>query len=514
MWAFSLLPASLGVMLISCYGQQPYSPPSQTDAASRMQHHYELAYRLQDQGDLTQADAEHTAFLLAALESVATGYANIGDYIHAAPVYDEALTLAPQNLPLILDYSRAAIDDNDPSRALALLAPVLANHSIPLTRTQHARAQKIVAEAHWILGHHQSALGAFLAATYSDPSYDNMVALASAMLSIRGHEAAHPIFAAALRTYGDSPRHRMDLGRAYGAYGFPDEAVAEFKQVLAVAPDFPAAHYSLGAAYMGGAHADRTLAEKEFRMELALNPHDTLCYSQLGQIAQDRSDDREAEFDFLRATELDPGNSTNFLLLGALYYRLNQPEDAEPALRRAIALTTDPEHNHWEIQRAHYLLGRILAASGNQTEAASEFAIARSMLGRNRQQQTERVAGDDITHKPLAKTRIAAPKDIAMFQDFLQNLSPLIAAAYNNLGVHAAMADKYDTAAKRFQHAAQWNPELHSAYSNWGRAAFAAHDCAQAISPLERAVERNPAGSELRSMLTTCRTALTTTKPE
>ena len=497
----------LGVMLISCYGQQPYSPPGQTDAASQLQHHYELAYRLQDQGDLAQADAEHTAFLLAALESVAIGYANTGDYVDAAPVYEEALALAPQDFSLRYDYARAAIDANDALRVLALLTPVLSRDAPPLTRVQRARAEKVVGEALYSLGHHQPALGAYLAAVYSDPSYENMYALGSTILAIRGQVAAHPVFAATLRTYGDSARHRMDIGRAYGISGFPDDAVEQFRHVLALDPSFPTAHYSLGAAYMGGSHADIALAEEEFRKELALNPRDTLCYPELGQIAQQRGDDTEAEFDFRRATELDPANSTNFVLLGSTYYRLNQPQDAETALRRAIALNTDPSHNRWEIQRAHYLLARILAARGNRSEAASEFAIAQSMLDQSRKQQMDRVIGHEVTANPLAKTHIAAPEDVAAFQNFREHLTPLIAAGYNNLGVHAAMAGQYDTAAKRFQRAAQWNPGLNAIDSNWGRAAFAAHDCAEAERPLERAVERNPSDTELNSMLSTCRAA-------
>jgi tetratricopeptide (TPR) repeat protein len=507
-WVRSLLPTALGVMLSSCYGQQPYSPPSQTDAVSRMQHHYELAYRLQDQGDLVQADAEHTAFLLAALESVAVGYANIGDYSHAAPVFEEALTLAPHDFVLLSDYARAATDANDPRTAIVLLSPVLAHDAPPLTRIQRARVHKILAEAHWTLNHHQFALGSYLAATYSDPSYDNMVALGTATLSIRGYDAASPIFAAALRTYGDSPRHRMDLGRAFGQYGFPDDAVEEFKHVLLMSPDFPTAHYSLGAAYMGGAHVDTALAEQEFRKELSLNPRDTLCYSQLGQIALARGDDHEAELDLRRATELDPVNATNFLLLGSLYFRINRPQDAEPALRRAIALTTNPEHNFWEIHRAHYLLGRILSANGNRTEAASEFAIAQSQLDRSRNQQEARVAGKEVASDPLEKTRIVAPVEAYTFHAFLQHLTPLIAASYNNLGVHAAIASQYAAAAKQFERAARWNPSLNGVDRNWGRAAFAAQDCAQAIPPLERAMEHNPADNELNSMLSACRSSL------
>ena len=504
MWVRSLLPALLGVPFLSCYGQQPYSPPGPADAASRMQQHYEQAYRMQDQGDLAQADAEHTAFLLAALESVATGYANTGDYTHAAPVYDQALALAPADISLTYDYARAAIDGNDPRKTLALLTPVLASNAATLPATQRSLAQKIIAHALYALGYQQASLNAYLAATYSDPSYDNLYALAVAVLSIRGNNQAKPIFTAALKTYGESARHHMDVGRAYGQCGYPDSAVPEFQRALELDPSLPVAHYSLGAAYMDETHANVALAEKEFREELALNPDDALSYQQLGLIAQGRGDDKEAEFDLRRATELAPGNSSNFLYLGSLYFHLNRPQDAEPAFRRAIELTANPEHNFWEIQRAHYQLGRILSAKGNQDEAARELAISQSLLDRSRKQQEQRIAGLEVDPDRLTKTRIASPQDTAAFQEFLQHLTPLIAGSYNNLGVHAAMAGKFETAAKQFGLAAQWNPSLPGVDRNWARAAFAAHDCSQAITPLRRAAQQDPSDAEIHSMLAAC----------
>jgi tetratricopeptide (TPR) repeat protein len=333
------------------------------------------------------------------------------------------------------------------------------------------------------------------------------------MLSIRGNTQARPIFDAALRNYGDTARHHMDLGRAYGQSRYPDDAEQQFQRALELAPTFPGAHYSLGAAYMDQTHANVELAEKEFREELALNPDDArddaLSFQQLGLIAQQRGDNKEAEQDFLRATELAPDNSSNFLHLGSLYYHLDRPQDAEPALRRAIQLSPGPEHNFWEIQRAHYQLGRILAAKGNQQEAASELAISQSLLDRSRKQQEHRVTGlEEIDMDRPAKTHITSPQDIAAFQEFLEHLTPLIAAGYNNLGVHAAMATRFEIAAKRFALAAQWDPSLPGVNRNWARAAFAAHDCRQAGNPLRRAIQQAPSDAELNSMLTACRDAI------
>jgi tetratricopeptide (TPR) repeat protein len=59
-------------------------------APSVMQRHYEAAFRLQQAGDASQADAEYKLFLGMALHRMANGHANLGDYARAATLYEEA----------------------------------------------------------------------------------------------------------------------------------------------------------------------------------------------------------------------------------------------------------------------------------------------------------------------------------------------------------------------------------------------------------------------------------------
>jgi hypothetical protein len=68
-----------------------------------MHQHYDAAYRFQSSGDLARANAEHTRFLVAALEHIANFNANTGDYAHAAPLYDEALAPSPADFALLMN---------------------------------------------------------------------------------------------------------------------------------------------------------------------------------------------------------------------------------------------------------------------------------------------------------------------------------------------------------------------------------------------------------------------------
>ena len=61
-----------------------------------------------------------------------------------------------------------------------------------------------------------------------------------------------------------------------------------------------------------------------------------------------------------------------------------------------------------------------------------------------------------------------------------------VADSYNNLGAIAATNNDYSSAVTYFERAAVWNPSLEGLDYNWGRAAFAGSQFADAIMPLSR----------------------------
>jgi len=67
-----------------------------------------------------------------------------------------------------------------------------------------------------------------------------------------------------------------------------------------------------------------------------------------------------------------------------------------------------------------------------------------------------------------------------------------VADSYNNLGAIAATNNDYASAVKFFERAAEWNPTLDGLDYNWGRAAFAGSQFAEAIPPLSRYVSSHP----------------------
>jgi tetratricopeptide (TPR) repeat protein len=255
---------------------------------------------------------------------------------------------------------------------------------------------------------------------------------------------------------------------------------------------------------MSNSAKDFPKAEAEFRKELALHPNDTFSYPQLGQIALRRHDYHEAEIDYKRAVALNPLDGDNFDELGKLYIETERPSEAETALRKAIALTVDPARNSYAIQRAYYRLGRLLLENGNTSEGERDLQVSEELLAKRDIQTGSKLSGEQVERSPLERTRVATPAEMQRLENFTKQTGPLIAGSYNNLGVHAAMREEFAKAAECFERAAKWNPTLSGVDSNWGRAAFAAHECKEAVGPLRRSLDSHPSDVEVRTMLDQC----------
>ncbi len=346
-----------------------------------MRQHYDAAYHFQSSGDLARAGLEYKLVLADALHQLGNGRANIREYARALPLYEEALELANANFTLYVDYAAAALEAEDPSKTKLLLERALNLYAKTAQRSEVASAHLILARALQKTNGYREAVEQFKEAVSIDPNFVNMYALGAAYLTLPDKENAARTFAEMVSRFGDTADIRMDLGRAYGDSGYPDEAIQEFKKAIAKNDKLPGAHYSLGASYINkSGEAGFALAEPEFRKEVAIQPTDPLSYPQLGRIAMSQHKLQDAEMDLQLATALNPQNPNNFLLLGQLYTEMHKPLDAEKALRTAIAETPDPSRDHYDIQHAHYRLGRLLIESGQIDEGKKELEVAQELL--------------------------------------------------------------------------------------------------------------------------------------
>ena len=461
-----------------------------------LQQIYDSAQHAQSAGDMARAAQDYQSFLAGALRHLADGYARAGDYPAAAKLFEEALAVVPEDgaADLRLAYAQAALLARDMPTAKSQAQVVVAVDS------KSSTARLILGEALLQTDENEQARKQLEAAVALDPNYKNGLALATAYLALSDTKNASKLFNEMSAGFGNTAAIHLDFGRAYAEAGNPDLAIVEFKKAVALNPRLPEAHYCLGASFLlSQGQAGFPEAIKEFHRELELNPNDYFSLAQLGYIAFTERQFDEAEQNLKRAASLDPRNPDNPLLLGQIYIQLNRPEDAEQALRKAIALTTDLSRNHYQVQRAHYLLGRLLVQTGHLDEAKQEMQISAKLLKMNTLRDQARMTGAPMgtaaSIAPFQRLPDSGPMDVKARQEldgFAKRAAPAIADSYNNLGAMAAGASEFATATGYFANAGKWNPSLEGLDYNWGRAAFSAQLYAQAVPPLSRYLAAHP----------------------
>ena len=199
-----------------------------------------------------------------------------------------------------------------------------------------------------------------------------------------------------------------------------------------------------------------------------------------------------------------------------MYFDTNRLTEAEADLREAIKLTTDPSRNHYQIQKAHFLLGRILMQQHHEDEAHAEMKIAQALTENSLSKDRNNLSGmldnkpagdgpadahvDAAAMSPTA-AHAADPVDAAKQKAFEKELTPAIADSYNNLGAIMASEQNYADALKYFEQAKAWSPSMDGLDYNIGRAAFTAAKFSEAIPPLTRYLRSHPEDSGIRGAL-------------
>ncbi len=481
---------------------------------SALQQHYDAAQQLQKAGKSDEAAREYRAFLSAAQQELAEGYSLSRDYARAASLFEQALALEPDSAELQMDAARAALLSGDPSRAAVLARSELS--ATPNDVHVSAEAHQIIGRALLKQNQDRDAKAELEKAVELDPSFANNYDLAVVCLDLDDGACASQIFDKLERSYGDTPALHMQFGLAYGNSDFVPRAVAEFNKVIAENPRYPRAHYCLAAALLAAGDDAKNVpaAEAALKKELEISPRDALTYAALGKLAVADHRNAEAEKYLKTAASLDPRNPDTFLYLGQLYFDTGRLTDAGTALRNSIRLTRDPSRNRFQIQKTHFLLGRVLMQQHQAAEARAEMDLARSFANRDLSHDKGELAGllnnsaptgvagsaNGPASEPAAGTQNQdpAPENLRALE---KRLAPAIADSYNNLGVIAATSGQYADALTYFDGAAEWNPGLDGLDLNRGRAAFMASKFSDAVPPLARYVKTHPHDSGVRGAL-------------
>ncbi len=480
-----------------------------------LRQHLNEAQELQRTGKPSEAAEQYRAFLADALGELAMGYGLMRDYAQAAPLFDEALTLEPDSPSLLLDYARTALVLGDLGHARTLATEFIQKY--PGDREKLAQAHQVLGRTLLKLNRNQDARKELEAAVALDPTFPNGYDLAVACLDQDDEKCAVQIFGEMEKSFGDTPEIHMAFGRAYGDSDFQPRAITEFRRAIEEDPRLPGAHYLLAAVLLATGDDESHVegAETELNRELVISPRDSMTYAALGKIAATRNNYPEAETYLKKAILLGPQDPDAYLYLGQVYFATNRSAEAEAALRQCIRLTTDVSRNRYQVQKAHFLVGRIMMQKGQQDEAHAEMAISRELANKTLAQDKSKLeglmdtSGSQEAQVPATEVEAARPLGSPAADPLEQHrievlreqLRLPVADSYNNLGAIAATNSDYSDAVTYFKRAAVWNPSLEGLDYNWGRAAFAGSQFADAIMPLSRYVNSHPDDVGARSVL-------------
>jgi len=166
---------------------------------------------------------------------------------------------------------------------------------------------------------------------------------------------------------------RMAFAEALEAQKRYDQAIIEYRKVIAADPGMAGVHYRLGRALLlksPDSEEARAEALKEFQQDLTLDPGNSAAEYEMGEIFRRRGQFEPALEHFSRAVTIDPSVEDAQIALARTLIRLKEPKESVPHLLAAIQLNPRNE-------TSHFLLANAYRSLGDSTRYQNEMALYR-----------------------------------------------------------------------------------------------------------------------------------------
>ena len=173
----------------------------------------------------------------------------------------------------------------------------------------------------------------------------------------------------------DSVWLHQAAGEANESQGQLDDAIREYRQVLATAPNRPGLHFRIGRVLLSrsaqgkGDAAAEAEGLHEFERELQIDPTNADAAYEIGELRRKAGQLDQAIASFRRAVDAYPGFEEARVGLGRALIAAGDAGAALPQLRKAIALNPLDEVAFYQIAQAHRALGQ----EAEQQKALAEF---------------------------------------------------------------------------------------------------------------------------------------------
>jgi tetratricopeptide (TPR) repeat protein len=196
---------------------------------------------------------------------------------------------------------------------------------------------------------------------------NNLASSLTASNDIESSRRAETILREVLAIAPEFPAARNNLGNALSAQGRYQEAIEVYQSVIDLVPNFASAYYNLGIAFVNLQEFDDAI--EAYRSALLYDPGSAKVLFNLGNAYQEAGRFNEAEQAYRKAVEANSSNPKYWNSLGFMLMDLGRLDEARNALERAVAI--DPKHS-----KAHDNLGVIELRKNNYDGAIEKFHLA------------------------------------------------------------------------------------------------------------------------------------------
>lgn len=179
--------------------------------------------------------------------------------------------------------------------------------------------------------------------------------------------------------------------------GKTNDAIAEYRKVLAMNPHLPGIHFEVGRLLLEGQPTPPALAQakNEFEEELKIDPRNPGAEGELGEMAWQARDWDDAVTHFRAALKIDPGNEAALVGLGKSLLSAGRASEAVGPLEMASRMAPADPTAHYQLSFAYRHLGR-------SADADKEMAAYRRAYDQIQQanQATRSGLAGDMNAKP------------------------------------------------------------------------------------------------------------------
>jgi tetratricopeptide (TPR) repeat protein len=278
------------------------------------------------------------------------------------------------------------------------------------------------------------------------------------------------------RLTGAPEESSLEFGNTLALFGLAAEAqrVLESVEAKIAANPSPAVAFQLGRTYASLEILDR--AEQNYQLALSANPACAACEMGLAEIAERQGDTEKALAHLIAAQQKDPEDAEILFQFGKMCLQRNLPDDALPALAKAVRLKPDQDSYV-------YVLASANVAKGQLPDAASLFG---QLLQKHPRDAvlTYAMGAVDFLQGKYEEAEASLKQSLKMHPD-------QVAAAYY-LGLTYDAMGQDDRSAAVFRDVLRSHPEHAPSYVKLGSILLRQHEYEQAQPLLERAVSLDP----------------------